>query len=166
MKLTSKGRYAATAVLDVALHGQNGPVPLIDISERQDISLSYLEQLFAKLRRHGVVCSVRGPGGGYKLNRAMDEISISDIIVAIDEPVDATKCQGAADCQNGSQCLTHRLWVDLSEKIYAFLNDVSVADLVRKHEVRSVAMRQDKAHEQVGIKKQQIAESKIELRVE
>lgn len=165
MKLTSKGRYAATAVLDVALHGANGPVPLIDISERQDISLSYLEQLFAKLRRHGVVCSVRGPGGGYKLNRPMDEISISDIVVAIDEPVDATKCNGAADCQNGSQCLTHGLWVDLSDKIFQFLSDVSIADLVRKHEMKVKAQKQDGASNQTE-RRQYTNDQKIALRLE
>jgi Rrf2 family iron-sulfur cluster assembly transcriptional regulator len=166
MKLTSKGRYAATAVLDVALHGKDGPVPLIDISDRQEISLSYLEQLFAKLRRHGVVSSVRGPGGGYKLNRPMEEISMSDIVIAIDEPVDATKCHGAADCQNGSQCLTHSLWVDLSEKIYAFLSEITIADLVLKHEVKSVAMRQDKAKSEIDGNRQYASQSKIELRVE
>ncbi|TDF42010.1 Fe-S cluster assembly transcriptional regulator IscR [Alteromonadaceae bacterium M269] len=143
MKLTSKGRYAVTAVLDVALHTQSGPIPLMDISERQEISLSYLEQLFSRLRRHGIVNSVRGPGGGYVLGRAIDEITISDIIVAIDEPVDATRCKGMADCQNGVQCLTHSLWVDLSDRIYSFLNDITLSDLVSKKDVKSVAERQD-----------------------
>lgn len=165
MKLTSKGRYAATAVLDVALHGANGPVSLIDISQRQDISLSYLEQLFAKLRRHGVVCSVRGPGGGYKLNRPMEDISISDIVIAIDEPVDVTKCNGAADCQNGSQCLTHGLWVDLSEKIFQFLSDVSIADLVQKHEAKAMTSTLDNVPTQRD-RRQYTTDPKIELRFE
>jgi Rrf2 family iron-sulfur cluster assembly transcriptional regulator len=143
MKLTSKGRYAVTAVLDVALHAKAGPITLVDISERQEISLSYLEQLFSRLRRHGIVNSVRGPGGGYILGKAIHEITISDIIVAIDEPVDATRCKGMADCQSGVQCLTHSLWVDLSDRIYSFLNDITLSDLVEKQEVKSVAHRQD-----------------------
>ncbi|WP_026376990.1 Fe-S cluster assembly transcriptional regulator IscR [Aestuariibacter salexigens] len=148
MKLTSKGRYAVTAVLDVALHAQDGPVPLMDISERQDISLSYLEQLFSRLRRKGLVSSVRGPGGGYHLGREMSDITISDIIVAIDENVDATRCSGVADCQGGTQCLTHSLWVDLSDRIYSFLDNITLADLVSKQEIRSVADRQNKCHAQ------------------
>ena len=108
MKLTSKGRYAVTAILDIAIHANDGPVSLSDISERQNISLSYLEQLFAKLRRNHLVKSVRGPGGGYKLGYAPDEISIGMIIAAVNENIDTTKCLGKGNCQNGSECLTHK----------------------------------------------------------
>ncbi|WP_026052651.1 Fe-S cluster assembly transcriptional regulator IscR [Gayadomonas joobiniege] len=144
MRLTSKGRYAVTAMLDVALHSTQGPVPLADISERQDISLSYLEQLFARLRKQGVVASVRGPGGGYRLGREMADISIAQIINAVDESVDATRCQGKAGCQGGAQCLTHSLWSDLSDRITSFLNDISLQELVQKQEVKNVAERQNK----------------------
>ena len=114
MRLTTKGRYAVTAMLDLALHKNQGPVSLSDISSRQAISLSYLEQLFSKLRRSELVSSVRGPGGGYELKRGSDEIFIAQIIDAVDESVDTTKCQGAGDCQGGETCLTHYLWEDLS----------------------------------------------------
>lgn len=130
MRLTSKGRYAVTAMLDVALHGDAGPVSLAHISERQGISLSYLEQLFARLRKHGLVSSVRGPGGGYLLGLDRDAISVGAIIVAVDESVDATKCQGKGDCHNGSQCLTHTLWCALSDRISDFLEGISLAELV------------------------------------
>jgi len=143
MRLTSKGRYAVTAMLDVALHAQQGPVPLAEISERQGISLSYLEQLFARLRRHGLVQSVRGPGGGYKLGKGADQIAVGMVISAVDESVDATKCQGKADCQSGSRCLTHSLWRDLSSRISNFLNGITLAELVNNHEVREVAGLQD-----------------------
>lgn len=144
MRLTSKGRYAVTAMLDVALHSTKGPVPLADISERQDISLSYLEQLFARLRKQGVVASVRGPGGGYRLGRDMAEISIAEIINAVDESVDATRCQGKEACQGGAQCLTHSLWRDLSDRIASFLNNITLQELVKKQEVIEVAERQNK----------------------
>ncbi|WP_016954971.1 Fe-S cluster assembly transcriptional regulator IscR [Catenovulum sp. SX2] len=144
MRLTSKGRYAVTAMLDVALHAKNGPVPLADISERQDISLSYLEQLFARLRKQGVVSSVRGPGGGYLLGRELDDISIGQIIVAVDESVDATRCQGKEGCQGGVQCLTHSLWRELSDRIANFLNEITLQELVDKQEVKQVAERQNK----------------------
>tara|TARA_R110002124_G_scaffold120947_6_gene279272 strand:- start:51 stop:539 length:489 start_codon:yes stop_codon:yes gene_type:complete len=143
MKLTSKGRYAVTAMLDVALHSRKGPVPLADISERQEISLSYLEQLFARLRKEQLVSSVRGPGGGYKLGREANDIAIGDVIRAVDESVDATRCQGKADCQGGERCLTHTLWQDLSDRISQFLNGITLGELMTKNEVKEVADRQD-----------------------
>ncbi|WP_294965819.1 Fe-S cluster assembly transcriptional regulator IscR [uncultured Gilliamella sp.] len=142
MKLTSKGRYAVTAMLDVALHSNSGPVSLADISVRQEISLSYLEQLFARLRKHGLVMSVRGPGGGYVLSRGMDEIAISSIVKAVDETVHATKCHGETGCQGGVKCLTHTLWNDLSERIDDFLTSITLSELVNNKEVRAVANRQ------------------------
>lgn len=129
MKLTSKGRYAVTAMLDVALHGGDTPVTLADISERQDISLSYLEQLFAKLRRAELVASIRGPGGGYLLNREPDQISVGEIIQAVNENVDVTRCQGKSNCQSGTRCLTHHLWSDLSDRIADFLHDITLGSL-------------------------------------
>lgn len=143
MKLTSKGRYAVTAMLDVALHSQKGPVPLADISERQEISLSYLEQLFSRLRREKLVTSIRGPGGGYLLGREAMDIAIGQVIKAVDETVDATRCQGQADCQNGQRCLTHNLWQDLSDRIEMFLDNISLGELVDNAAVRTVADRQD-----------------------
>jgi Rrf2 family iron-sulfur cluster assembly transcriptional regulator len=144
MKLTSKGRYAVTAMLDVSLHTETGPVPLTDISERQGISLSYLEQLFAKLRKHELVNSVRGPGGGYFLSRDAKAISVREVIAAVDESVDATKCQGKGNCQNGTTCLTHHLWSDLSEQIESFLSEISLGELVERNNVQDIAKRQDK----------------------
>ena len=144
MRLTTKGRYAVTAMLDLALHKNQGPVSLSDISSRQAISLSYLEQLFSKLRRSELVSSVRGPGGGYELKRGSDEIFIAQIIDAVDESVDTTKCQGAGDCQGGQTCLTHYLWEDLSEQIHTFLESISLADLVAKNEVKKIADNQDR----------------------
>ncbi|WP_158769130.1 Fe-S cluster assembly transcriptional regulator IscR [Paraglaciecola sp. L1A13] len=144
MKLTSKGRYAVTAMLDVALHSQRGPVSLADISERQEISLSYLEQLFSRLRREKLVDSVRGPGGGYKLGRVPSEIPIGEVIRAVDESVDATRCQGQSDCQGGERCLTHSLWQDLSERISTFLDGITLGELMAQHDVKLVANRQDK----------------------
>lgn len=144
MRLTTKGRYAVTAMLDLALHKSQGPISLSDISSRQAISLSYLEQLFSKLRRSELVSSVRGPGGGYELKRGSEEIFIAQIIDAVDESVDTTKCQGAGDCQGGETCLTHYLWEDLSEQIHAFLESISLADLVAKNEVRKIADNQDR----------------------
>ncbi|NUF27894.1 transcriptional regulator, BadM/Rrf2 family [Gilliamella bombicola] len=142
MKLTSKGRYAVTAMLDVALHADSGPVSLADISERQEISLSYLEQLFARLRKNGLVLSVRGPGGGYILSRSMDQIAISSIVKAVDETVHATKCHGQDGCQGGVRCLTHTLWNDLSERIEDFLTSITLSELVNNKEVKAVASRQ------------------------
>jgi Rrf2 family iron-sulfur cluster assembly transcriptional regulator len=149
MRLTTKGRYAVTAMLDLAIHGAPEPVTLSDISLRQDISLSYLEQLFARLRRHGLVQSVRGPGGGYRLGRSTEEIAIVDIIDAVDESVDATKCQGQGNCQQGEICLTHHLWEDLSAQINDFLRGISLADLMQRHEVQSVSHSQDERRELV-----------------
>ena len=143
MRLTTKGRYAVTAMLDLALHGGNGPVSLADISGRQDISLSYLEQLFAKLRRNDLVQSVRGPGGGYKLSRAGDQIFVAQIIDAVNEAVDATGCGGTSDCQQGEVCLTHHLWCDLSEQIHGFLSQISLSNLVERREVQHISARQD-----------------------
>ncbi|MEP4889890.1 MAG: Fe-S cluster assembly transcriptional regulator IscR [Aliiglaciecola sp.] len=144
MKLTSKGRYAVTAMLDVALHSRRGPVSLADISERQEISLSYLEQLFSRLRKENLVQSVRGPGGGYKLGRVPEEIAVGEVIRAVDESVDATRCQGNSDCQGGERCLTHSLWHDLSERISQFLNNITLGELMDKQDVKTVAGRQDR----------------------
>lgn len=143
MRLTTKGRYAVTAMLDLAMHHDTGPVSLADIAMRQGISLSYLEQLFSQLRKHGLVSSTRGPGGGYQLCVVADDIAIADVIRAVDETVDATRCGGKENCQNDARCLTHDLWVDLSARIDAFLRDISLAQLVEKHRVQEVAERQD-----------------------
>lgn len=142
MKLTTKGRYAVTAMLDLALNAKDAPVPLADISQRQGISLSYLEQLFAKLRRKGLVNSARGPGGGYKLSRAASEIAIADVIHAINEDIDSRRCGGYNDCQDGEPCLTHELWADLSDQISDFLSGISLGDLVERRGVKSTAARQ------------------------
>ncbi|HHT7878282.1 TPA: Fe-S cluster assembly transcriptional regulator IscR [Pasteurella multocida] len=133
MKLTSKGRYAVTAILDIALNSNRGLVSLSDISERQHISLSYLEQLFAKLRRHGLVKSVRGPGGGYQLGLPANRISVGMVINAVNENIDVTRCLGRGDCQEGTECLTHSLWKELSLRIEAFLNEITLEELVEKN---------------------------------
>jgi len=143
MKLTTKGRYAVTAMLDLALHATEAPVPLADISQRQGISLSYLEQLFAKLRRQSLVQSARGPGGGYRLSRNPDEIAVVEIINAINENVDATRCGGLGNCQENQPCLTHELWMDLSDQIHSFLAGISLGDLVHKKAVQVIRSRQD-----------------------
>ena len=143
MRLTTKGRYAVTAMLDIALHNGQGPVSLADISQRQAISLSYLEQLFAKLRKNSLVSSVRGPGGGYELERESEAIYVAEIIDAVNESVDTTKCRGAGDCQGGEICLTHHLWEDLSDQIHSFLQSISLADLVTKNEVKKISENQD-----------------------
>jgi Rrf2 family iron-sulfur cluster assembly transcriptional regulator len=143
MRLTTKGRYAVTAMLDVALHSGNEPVSLSGISTRQDISLSYLEQLFSKLRRGGLVASVRGPGGGYQLARPLEKICVAEIVDAVNESVDATLCNGDNNCQNGHACLTHNLWDDLSHQIHNFLSSISLKDLVERREVRAVASFQE-----------------------
>lgn len=132
MKLTSKGRYAVTAMIDIALNQGAGPITLSLISERQGISLSYLEQLFAKLKKADLVSSARGPGGGYRLSRPANEISISDIIHAVDEIIDARKCGGKANCHGGEQCLSHELWSDLSVLIDSFLKGISLQSLMDK----------------------------------
>jgi len=143
MRLTTKGRYAVTAMLDLALHqGQQRPVTLQDIAINQEISLSYLEQLFARLRQGGLVRGTRGPGGGYRLAQDSSEISIAGIISAVDEKSDLTRCGGKADCQQGEECLTHEIWADLSQKIYQFLDDISLAELIQRPRVLEVAKRQ------------------------
>ncbi|MBT3620261.1 MAG: Fe-S cluster assembly transcriptional regulator IscR [Porticoccaceae bacterium] len=142
MRLTTRGRYAVTAMLDLALHAQDKPVSLSEISERQSISLSYLEQLFSRLRQSGLVGSVRGPGGGYRLVESSANIWVADIIDAVNESVDTTNCQGRGDCQGGSICLTHYLWDDLSKQIHNFLSSISLADLVAKRDVQDIAHRQ------------------------
>lgn len=139
MRLSTKGRYAVTAMLDLALHGNRGPVTLADISVDQGISLSYLEQLFACLRRKELVKGVRGPGGGYYLGRPADEITIADIICAVDEWVEFRRCRGNADCQDGHTCLTHSLWNDLSNQIFDFLSGITLAQLVERGEVQERA---------------------------
>ncbi len=143
MKLTAKGRYAVTAMLDLAVHDGVGPISLADISQRQGISLSYLEQLFAKLRRRDLVASVRGPGGGYKLKGQPGEITVASIIDSVDENVDATRCAGRGDCQGGEICLTHELWSELSDQIHSFLSDITLASIIDKRAVQLVAARQD-----------------------
>jgi len=151
MRLTTKGRYAVTAMLDLAIHGQQKPVSLNDISGRQHISLSYLEQLFAKLRRSNLVSSVRGPGGGYRLAVDSANISIAQVVDAVNESMDATRCQGKGDCQEGDQCLTHHLWEDLSSQIHTFLNDISIQDLISRKEIRDVAKRQDQQAQRANV---------------
>lgn len=143
MKLTTRGRYAVTAMLDLALHQRQGPVSLAEIAHRQGISLSYLEQIFARLRRRDLVCSTRGPGGGYHLGREACDISIADVIGAVDEAVDATRCGGMQNCQGEERCLTHDLWQDLSHQIRDFLSGIDLAQLVERRSVREVAARQD-----------------------
>jgi Rrf2 family iron-sulfur cluster assembly transcriptional regulator len=150
MRLTTKGRYAVTAMLDLALHEDEGPISLADISARQAISLSYLEQLFSKLRKNRLVSSVRGPGGGYALRESADSIYIAQIIDAVNESLDTTRCQGAGDCQGGETCLTHYLWEDLSRQIHDFLSDISLADLVEKNEIRRIAEDQDRRKELIA----------------
>ena len=130
MRLTTKGRFAVTAMLDLALRHQHGPVTLAGIGRRQSISVSYLEQLFGKLRRHALVESVRGPGGGYCLARSSDKVSVADIVLAVDEPLDATQCGGMENCREDRRCMTHELWAALNEKLYEYLNSVTLQDLV------------------------------------
>jgi len=143
MKLTTKGRYAVTAMLDLALHDSESPINLAEISQRQNISLTYLEQLFSKLRRHGLVDSARGPGGGYRLALDADDITIAKVIYSVDEPVDVTRCGGKQDCQEGQRCLTHDLWMELNLHVSEFLNGITLGDLVQRNNVIQVAERQD-----------------------
>ena len=143
MRLTTKGRYAVTAMLDLALHYEDGPITLADISQRQGISLSYLEQLFAKLRRKGLVDSTRGPGGGYRLSRIPAEIPVADVIIAVDEKLETTRCGGLGNCQEDERCLTHDLWTELSDQIYNFLSGISLGNLVSRQTIQDVAARQD-----------------------
>ena len=136
MKLTTKGRFAVTAMIDLALRHEAGPVTLAGISERQKISLSYLEQLFGKLRRHQLVASVRGPGGGYCLAKPLTEISVADIISAVDEPLDATLCGGMGNCHDEQLCMTHHLWTTLTRRMYEYLDSVSLSDMVEEQRLK------------------------------
>jgi Rrf2 family iron-sulfur cluster assembly transcriptional regulator len=143
MRLTTKGRYAVTAMLDLAFHSQIKPVTLTEIAARQTISLSYLEQLFSRLRRAGMVKGVRGPGGGYTLADDAKAINIADIIAAVDEQVDATRCGGEANCQRHHACLTHDLWMGLSDQIRDYLKGISLGELIERHQVQDIAQLQE-----------------------
>ena len=142
MKLITRGRYAVTAMLDLALHSEDGPVSLADISDRQEISLSYLEQLFSRLRRNDLVTSTRGPGGGYTVARPLSEVVVADIVLAVNESVDATQCSGQKNCHPHGRCLTHDLWESLSQQVENFLRGISLADLINCEPVRQVAEKQ------------------------
>jgi Rrf2 family iron-sulfur cluster assembly transcriptional regulator len=132
MRLTTKGRFAVTAMIDLAMNAGQGPVTLAEISQRQKISLSYLEQLFGKLRRQSLVKSTRGPGGGYRLAKNPEEMSVADIIMAVDEPIDATQCGGMENCHDDHKCLTHDLWSSLNAHIFDYLRGVTLGGLVEK----------------------------------
>ena len=153
MRLTTKGRFAVTAMLDIAMHGGKRPVTLAGISQRQSISLSYLEQLFGKLRRHTLVESVRGPGGGYTLARDLAKVSVADIITAVDEPLDATQCGGKENCQDDRRCMTHELWATLNDKMYEYLDSVKLSDLVAQQAARKekVNVLQDKRGKEAAV---------------
>lgn len=144
MRLTTKGRYAVTAMLDLAINNQKGPITLADISKRQGISLSYLEQLFSRLRKQGLVDSARGPGGGYKLSRDANQIAVAEVITAVDETVDATRCKGKQNCHNSNECLTHELWTDLSNQIHEFLSNITLAMLVDRRGIVTCAGKKAK----------------------
>jgi Rrf2 family transcriptional regulator, iron-sulfur cluster assembly transcription factor len=161
MRLTTKGRYAVTAMLDLALHSASGPVSLADISSRQEISLSYLEQLFSKLRQSDLVCSVRGPGGGYRLKHPLEQVFVAQIIDAVNESVDATNCNGKGNCQQGEVCLTHYLWTDLSQQIHHFLSGISLANLVARGDVQKVASRQANIEHQQQSTDDQISVTRV-----
>lgn len=150
MRLSTKGRYAVTAMMDLAIHNHRGPVTLSDISASQGISNSYLEQLFARLRKRGLVKGVRGPRGGYRLARAADQITVADIISAVDERLDATRCGGGEDCQDGDRCLTHELWMDLSNRLYEFLDSITLAQYVERPMVKEVIARQEQARQEAA----------------
>ncbi len=141
MRLTTKGRFAVTAMIDLAMRDGHRPVTLADISERQKISLSYLEQLFGKLRRRALVSSVRGPGGGYQLAKTSEEMSVADIIRAVDEPMDATQCAGRENCKDDRKCLTHDLWASLNDRIFEYLNSVTLAQLVAKAQAQAAEQK-------------------------
>ena len=143
MRLTTKGRFAVTAMVDLALRQAGGPVTLTAISERQKISLSYLEQLFGKLRRHELVSSVRGPGGGYKLAKAAPSLTVADIILAVDEPLDATQCGGKENCLDDRRCMTHDLWATLNAKMFDYLRSVTLQDLVDHQRGKEVSQLRD-----------------------
>lgn len=165
MRLTTKGRYAVTAMLDLAIHFDKGPISLADISERQGISLSYLEQLFTKLRRKELVRSTRGPGGGYSLSRDADDIAIAQIITAVDEKMDTTRCGGLANCQGDDRCLTHELWSSLSEQIHSFLSGISLGTLTSQEDVQAIASRQSKKCDEQNSTENELGEkeSKVTL---
>lgn len=144
MRLTTKGRFAVTAMIDVAMNSTKGPATLAGVSERQKISLSYLEQLFGKLRRSGLVDSVRGPGGGYNLARKPETMTVADVIIAVDEPIDATQCGGRENCHDDRRCMTHELWSNLNAHILLYLQSVTLADLVRQQQQKAeVVVLQD-----------------------
>jgi Rrf2 family iron-sulfur cluster assembly transcriptional regulator len=138
MRLTTKGRFAVTAMLDLAMHADHGPVTLANISERQKISLSYLEQLFGKLRRASLVESVRGPGGGYHLGKPASELNVADIIVAVEEQMDSRQCEGKENCLGEKRCMTHDLWESLNETVLNYLGGVTLASLIEKQKVKAV----------------------------
>ncbi|QFY44791.1 Fe-S cluster assembly transcription factor [Candidatus Methylospira mobilis] len=147
MRLTTKGRYAVTAMLDLACHADGRPVTLTDIAKRQAISLSYLEQLFARLRRGGMVEGVRGPGGGYQLSKDASEINIAEIVAAVDEAIDSTRCGGKANCRGAEPCLTHELWMGLSEQIRQYLSTITLADVLQQRSARGAESAANR-HEQ------------------
>ncbi|MCP5420305.1 MAG: Fe-S cluster assembly transcriptional regulator IscR [Gammaproteobacteria bacterium] len=157
MKLSTKGRYAVTAMMDLAIHDAYGPVTLAEISQCQGISLSYLEQLFAKLRKHGLVEGVRGPGGGYRLARSAGQVTVAEIITAVDERFDATRCGGRENCQQGRRCLTHELWSELSQQILSFLEGITLAQFVERPKVREVVSHQDILHDRTTMRRNSAA---------
>lgn len=150
MRLTTKGRFAVTAMVDLALHDGGGPVTLAEISSRQRISLSYLEQLFGKLRRHALVDSVRGPGGGYRLAKDIGHVSVAEIILAVDEPIDATQCGGKENCRDDQKCLTHDLWAALNARIFDYLGAVTLRQLVEAHRARGAGVNPIRDMRQAG----------------
>jgi len=154
MRLTTKGRFAVTAMIDLAMRHGSGPVTLSEISERQKISLSYLEQLFGKLRRRALVDSVRGPGGGYCLAKGMDQVSVADIILAVDEPIDATQCGGKENCRDEQKCLTHDLWAALNDRIFDYLHSVTLSQLVADQKSDNIKVIRD---QRMGRKKNESA---------
>ena len=168
MRLTTKGRFAVTAMIDLALRETHGPVTLAGISQRQKISLSYLEQLFGKLRRFSIVESTRGPGGGYTLARKPDEISVADIIVAVDEPIDATQCGGKGNCHNEEdqqgRCMTHDLWSNLNSKMVEYLSSVSLRDLVQQQEGRGIVI-QDLRPKKIKVESNKLEKTSLVMEV-
>jgi len=164
MRLSTKGRYGVTAMMDLAIHDNAGPVTLADISQCQGISLSYLEQLFSKLRKHGLVDGVRGPGGGYKLARSPENITVAEIIAAVDERVDITNCGGKGDCQNGQRCLTHELWSELSNRLFDFLNEITLSQFVNRPGIRELAMQRDEINGRFALAKRQATALRQEAR--
>ena len=164
MRLTTKGRFAVTAMMDLALRGQVGPVALAGVSERQKISLSYLEQLFGKLRRDKLVDSVRGPGGGYCIARPLDRVTVADIIRAVDEPLDATQCGGRENCRDEQRCMTHDLWSSLNARMYDYLTSVTLADLVtrqREVEAKSGIPAIVEDHRRIRVSRARIGREKV-----